>query len=535
MRRLALSAALVAAVLLVQLTIVNRVPLPGGGAPNLVLLLVIALAMCGGPGAGVVTGFAAGLCLDLAPPATQIVGGYALVFCLIGYLCGLLRGVLARSALLPLVLAAGAAVLGEAMYAGLSLVVDKSQVTVAAVRHVLPASALYDVALSSLVLYLVVLASRSLADSPADHATALQQGDASARLRRARADGSTAPVLRQAGLASPAASGMLLGGTGLLGRAGWIAGPAGSRAARRAERRGPRARSSAHLGDGWLGYGPPTWRTLAGPQRQAAVPRLRPANGVAGSAARLQAGPARWSARPVNLHLAAGRRRAQKARQSAGASRRGLPRISFSAGGSAARPAPTRRGLPRISFSGGSTAARPAASRPVRSPSFKSSPTLRGGSASQLATGHALAGPRPGARTPSPGTFSRQLGPRAGGLRLGGRRSRDGIVGGGALTARSSRPRRAAAPRFHLRRAQPSMVRRTAAASEFRAGGALLTGGHGPAFGGSGLSGGLGGGSGLSQPRTVRFRRRRRSPLAFLTRRGSRRTDFSQLGRRTGG
>jgi rod shape-determining protein MreD len=512
MRRLALSAVLIAAVLLVQLTIVNRLPLPGGGAPDLVLLVVIALAMCGGPGAGAVTGFAAGLCLDLAPPATQIVGEYALVFCLIGYLCGLVRGVLTRSAMLPLVLAAAAAVLAEAMYAGLSLVVDKSQVSLGAVRHVLPASALYDVALSSLVLYLVVLASRSLRDSPADHAAALQQGDASARLRRARADGSPVPVLRSAGLASPAASasGMLLGGTGLLGRTGWIAGPAGSRAARRAERRGLHlGRSSARLQDGWLGYGPPTWRTLAGPHRQAAVPRLRPANGVAGSAARVQTGQARYAPRPVNLRLAAGRRKAQKARQASGAA---------------------RRGLPRISFSGGSTAARPAATRPVRSPSFKSASAQRGGSAGPMAAGKALSGPRPGARSPAPGTFSRQLSSRPVSLRLRGRRSRDGTVGGGVLTARSSRPRRAAAPRFHLRRAQPTVARRTAAVPDFRDAGSLLTLRH------SGLGGsGLPGGSGISQPRRVRFRSRRRSALGFLTGRGGRRTDFSYLARRTGG
>jgi rod shape-determining protein MreD len=507
MRRLALSAVLIVASLLVQLTIVNRLALPGGGAPDLVLLVVIGLAMCGGPGAGAVTGFAAGLCLDLAPPATQIVGGYALVFCLIGYLCGLLRGLLARSALLPLALAAAAAVLGEALYAGLSLVVDKSQVTPAAVRQMLPASALYDVALSSLVLYLIVLASRSLRDSPADHAATLQQGDASARLRRARADGTAAPALRSAGLASPA-GGMLLGGTGLLGRTGWIAGSGGSRAARRAERRVPQLGKSSSRLDGWLGYGPPTWRTLAGPQRQAPVPRLRPAAGVAGSAARIQAGPARWTARPVHLRLAAGQRKAAKARQAAA----------------------TRRGLPRIAFSGGRTAAQPAATRPARSPSFKNASAQRGGSASLVGAGHAWSGPRPGARTPAKGTFSRQLSSRPVSLRMRGGRSRDGIVGGGVLTARSSRPRRAAAPRFHLRRAQPSVARRTPAAPDFRDRGALLTRSH------SGLGGsGLGGGSGLSQPRTVRFRARRKSPLAFLTRRGGRRTDFSQLGRRTGG
>ena len=71
MRRAALSVLLVAAAVVLQLTVVNRLTLPGGGAPDLVLLVVIALALCGGPAAGALTGFCAGLSLDLAPPASQ--------------------------------------------------------------------------------------------------------------------------------------------------------------------------------------------------------------------------------------------------------------------------------------------------------------------------------------------------------------------------------------------------------------------------------------------------------------------------------
>ena len=55
----------------------------------MVLLAVAALALASGPLAGVLIGFWAGLALDVAPPGSHFVGQNALVFCLIGYACGL--------------------------------------------------------------------------------------------------------------------------------------------------------------------------------------------------------------------------------------------------------------------------------------------------------------------------------------------------------------------------------------------------------------------------------------------------------------
>ena len=92
MRRLIISCAVVAVALLAQLTFVNRLALPGGTGPDLVLLAVVALALTGGPIPGMLTGFLAGLALDVAPPASHTIGQYALVFCLVGYGCGRLAG-----------------------------------------------------------------------------------------------------------------------------------------------------------------------------------------------------------------------------------------------------------------------------------------------------------------------------------------------------------------------------------------------------------------------------------------------------------
>ena len=121
MRRAILWPILLAAALVLQLTVVNRLPLPGTG-PDLVLLTVVALSLCGGPASGAVTGFGAGLALDIAPPGSYLLGEYALVFCVVGYLCGRLRGSVNHSALLTIALATAAAAAGEAASAVLGVV-----------------------------------------------------------------------------------------------------------------------------------------------------------------------------------------------------------------------------------------------------------------------------------------------------------------------------------------------------------------------------------------------------------------------------
>lgn len=128
MRRVAVAVAALAAALLIQLTIVNGLVLPGGGTPDLVLLCVIALALVGGRRGGLIAGFGAGLAIDLAPPASQLLGQYALVFCLVGYCCGRLRFTLRRSAALALAVAAMAAAVGEALAAGITLALDSPDV-----------------------------------------------------------------------------------------------------------------------------------------------------------------------------------------------------------------------------------------------------------------------------------------------------------------------------------------------------------------------------------------------------------------------
>jgi rod shape-determining protein MreD len=154
LRRLILSVVLVAVALAAQLTIVNRLSLPGGAGPDLVLLVVVALALTGGPLPGVLTGFLAGLALDVAPPAGHTVGEYALVFCIVGYVCGRLAGLGEESpALLYVAISAGAAAVGAVLYAGLGVMLSDPEVTWASVQHVLPPAVVYNALLSPFVLF----------------------------------------------------------------------------------------------------------------------------------------------------------------------------------------------------------------------------------------------------------------------------------------------------------------------------------------------------------------------------------------------
>ena len=164
--RVVISVVVVAVTVVLQLTIVNRIAFPGGAGPDLVLLVVAALALAGGPMAGVLTGFLAGLALDVAPPGSHFTGQYALVFCLVGYFCGLLAddgsgdAEQGHTALFEIVVTATGAVCGEVLLALLGVMLSDPRVTWPAITNVLPAAVAYNVLLCPFVLYAVAAALR---------------------------------------------------------------------------------------------------------------------------------------------------------------------------------------------------------------------------------------------------------------------------------------------------------------------------------------------------------------------------------------
>ena len=164
-----------------QLTALNRVPLPGAAAPDLVLLLVTAIAVLSTPLTGALTGFAGGLAVDVAPPAAHYAGQYALVFCLAGY--GAARTVRAsyeisgeRSPATLFTVMAAATAVGEAGKAAFGMLLSEPDVTAAAVSRVLPAAILYDLLLAPLVFWLVSLVSRAILDRGAVREIAFAAG-----------------------------------------------------------------------------------------------------------------------------------------------------------------------------------------------------------------------------------------------------------------------------------------------------------------------------------------------------------------------
>jgi rod shape-determining protein MreD len=85
----------VAVVVLVLAVTLQMSALPhiaiAGVTCDLALVVVIGFALARGPEFGAVTGFTAGLLLDLVPPADHTAGRWALALALAGYLAGLLR------------------------------------------------------------------------------------------------------------------------------------------------------------------------------------------------------------------------------------------------------------------------------------------------------------------------------------------------------------------------------------------------------------------------------------------------------------
>ena len=269
-----ISLLVVAVTVIVQLTIVDRIAFPGGAGPNLVLLAVAALALARGPLIGALTGFWAGLALDVAPPGSHFVGQDALVFCLIGYACGLLAddpsgdaAEQGHTALFEIVVTAAAAICGEALAALLGVMLSDPRVTWPAIRNVLPAAVAYDVLLCPFVLYAVAAALR-LAGAPGKG----RRAGWSASQARAPVPGADQGAIRQ-----------LAGGSGVRlrlsdrdtghGAMSGLRGPAVGRPVTRREprlnlgRSGPRTSTAAYRD----GHGPGASRVRFGGRRREGV------------------------------------------------------------------------------------------------------------------------------------------------------------------------------------------------------------------------------------------------------------------------
>jgi rod shape-determining protein MreD len=160
-QRVAFRIAIVITACLVQVGIVNRLGLPGG-RPDLLLLIVVALALVGGSQRGALFGFFAGLTADLLPPADHLTGQLAFAYTVVGYLAGMIDRGEDTSVLSTILMVAGGSVAVVLLYAGLGTIVGDDRITASATIHALLGTVAYDVVLAPLVVPLVSAVARRL-------------------------------------------------------------------------------------------------------------------------------------------------------------------------------------------------------------------------------------------------------------------------------------------------------------------------------------------------------------------------------------
>ncbi|MER6468629.1 rod shape-determining protein MreD [Streptomyces collinus] len=179
--RILLSTALVVVALVVQVSVLARLHLPGA-VPDLLLLTVLGLAMVYGHVGGALVGFGAGLLADLAPPADHAAGRYALVLCVTGYFAGLIRPENGRlkSATGPMAVVVAAAVGSTLLYAGVGALVGDTAARHVGLTGLLFSAALYDLLLAPFVVPGIMwLARRADNDPLTETGSAAKAGDIS--------------------------------------------------------------------------------------------------------------------------------------------------------------------------------------------------------------------------------------------------------------------------------------------------------------------------------------------------------------------
>ncbi|MFJ3585039.1 rod shape-determining protein MreD [Streptomyces sp. NPDC090127] len=165
--RILLSTALVVVALVIQVSVLARLQLPGA-VPDLVLLTVLGLALVYGPVSGSLIGFGAGLLADLAPPADHAAGRYALVLCVIGYLAGLARPDNGRlkSASGPMAVVVAASIGSTLLYAGVGALVGDTAARHVGLGFLLFTAAVYDLLLAPFTVPLIMALARRADNDP---------------------------------------------------------------------------------------------------------------------------------------------------------------------------------------------------------------------------------------------------------------------------------------------------------------------------------------------------------------------------------
>jgi rod shape-determining protein MreD len=120
---------------------------------------VVAAALVRGPEPAAVLGFAAGVLLDLAPPADHVAGRWALALVLVGYVAGRLRpepgpgpGSFRPTATAVVATVAASSFVGTSVYAISGLLLQDPAVSVGDLLPVILTAVMWDVLLTPLVM-----------------------------------------------------------------------------------------------------------------------------------------------------------------------------------------------------------------------------------------------------------------------------------------------------------------------------------------------------------------------------------------------
>ncbi|POX42319.1 rod shape-determining protein MreD [Streptomyces sp. Ru72] len=180
LNRMLLATPLVLVALVIQVSVLARLHLPGA-VPDLVLLTVVGLALVYGHVGGCLVGFGAGLLCDLAPPADHAAGRYALVLCVIGYLAGLAKPENGRlkSASGPMVVVVAAAIGSTLLYAGVGALVGDTAARHVGLPSLLFTAALYDLLLAPFVVPGIMALARRADNDPLAETNSAKAADVS--------------------------------------------------------------------------------------------------------------------------------------------------------------------------------------------------------------------------------------------------------------------------------------------------------------------------------------------------------------------
>lgn len=162
----ALVAVVILLALVLQTTVVARLPLPGA-EPDLLLVVVLSFALTQGPSAGAVTGFGAGLLADLH--SDHEVGRLALAYLLVGYAVGAAQDERSRSVVRPLLLIAAGAAGALTLFLTGGVILDDPRVHLGALSPDWLAALAYDVALAPVLLPIIGGLLRWIDQDPVRH------------------------------------------------------------------------------------------------------------------------------------------------------------------------------------------------------------------------------------------------------------------------------------------------------------------------------------------------------------------------------